>query len=216
MRIITLGGTSYDSNVYLIPEEPVVMIDASTGHNFKLMVEEMKKLGLGPKDISLLINTHCHFDHAGGNHFFSAAGAIIAIHESEAAVLEAGDEIITCAAMFGEKMPPVPVGRKLRVGDVVRAGELELRVIHTPGHTHGSICLYDAERKLLFSGDTVFCGGVGRTDLPTGNEVELLNSLKALAKLEVEALYPGHGPATERGGKKYIEAAVKMLGRGIV
>ncbi|MFN4133398.1 MAG: MBL fold metallo-hydrolase, partial [Candidatus Hadarchaeales archaeon] len=74
---------------------------------------------------------------------------------------------------------------------------------------------YDPENKSLFSGDTVFCGGVGRTDLPTGNGDDLLKSLRELEKLEVESLYPGHGPFVEKGGKIHIEEALEMVERGI-
>ncbi|MEM3402679.1 MAG: MBL fold metallo-hydrolase, partial [Candidatus Hadarchaeales archaeon] len=104
-RVIKLETVGYDSNVYLLLGNPVAMIDAGTGNYIELMLAEMRKLGLEPEDISLVVNTHCHFDHAGGDHFFFSAGATIAIHESESPALETGDEAITCSAMFGEKMP---------------------------------------------------------------------------------------------------------------
>ncbi|MDD1715868.1 MAG: MBL fold metallo-hydrolase, partial [Methanolinea sp.] len=91
-----------------------------------------------------------------------------------------------------------------RVGDLV--------VIHTPGHTPGSICLYHAEERALISGDTVFTeGGFGRFDFPGGSRDTLLSSLRRLADLDVEGLYPGHGTPVQRGGNAHIAGALELL-----
>ncbi|MCK4247341.1 MAG: MBL fold metallo-hydrolase, partial [Methanomicrobia archaeon] len=81
-----------------------------------------------------------------------------------------------------------------------------LEVLHTPGHTDGSICLYDEAKKIMFSGDTFFIDGIGRTDLPSGNEEALKESLERLASLDIEKVYPGHG----RVGKCDIESILNF------
>ncbi len=211
MKIHQIGGRGFDSNIYLIIDEVVTLIDAGTGQNFKIVEKNLGKVGIKPSDIKLLINTHCHFDHAGGDWDFAGAGCEVAIHGSEARLLRDGEETITCAAMFDEGLRPVEVARELREGDRVELGEITLEVLHTPGHTRGSISLYEPERKLLFSGDVVFCDGVGRTDLPTGDAGALVRSLRKLAKLEVERLYPGHGPSSEKNARRHVLEAIELV-----
>ncbi len=212
MKIHQIGGMGFDSNIYLIIDELITLIDAGTGQNFEDVKRNLAKFNLKPSDIGLLINTHCHFDHAGGDWDFVASGCEVAIHESEARLLREGEETITCAAMFGERPKPVEVARELREGNRVELCELTLEVLHTPGHTQGSISLYEPKQKILFSGDTVFRDGVGRADLPTSDAKALARSLRKLAKLEVERLYPGHGPFAERGAHRYILGAIELVG----
>jgi glyoxylase-like metal-dependent hydrolase (beta-lactamase superfamily II) len=215
MQIYRIGGVGFDSNIYLIDDEIPALVDAGTGMRFRAVRSQIKKLGFGLSDIRLLVNTHCHFDHAGGDRdFVDASGCEVTIHEFEARLLESGDAAVSCAAMFGEELRPVEVSRALKEGDMLELGELILEVIHTPGHTVGGISLYNSDRRILFSGDTVFCGGVGRTDLPTGDEKALGQSLERLRGLAVEKLYPGHGPAAERDGGKYILEAIELLKSG--
>ena len=109
---------------------------------------------------------------------------------------------------FGARSPGIVPDTILHDGD--RIGSL--RVIHTPGHTPGGICLYDPEAKLLFSGDTVFTGGsFGRYDFPGGDRKALGASIERLAALDVEGLYPGHGEPALRGGGRHIAAAREAL-----
>jgi glyoxylase-like metal-dependent hydrolase (beta-lactamase superfamily II) len=105
--------------------------------------------------------------------------------------------------MFGEKLEPISVARELQEGDKIELGELTLKVLHTPGHTAGSICLYEPQQR-LFSGDTIFSDGVGRTDLPTGDVTALHNSIEGLLKLDVQNIYPGHGPHVEKNAHACI------------
>jgi glyoxylase-like metal-dependent hydrolase (beta-lactamase superfamily II) len=211
-RIHALGGVGHDSNVYLIEDEYVALIDAGTGRLSKLLIDEIRNCGIDPKNIEFLINTHCHFDHAGGDRsLVDVASCRVFIHETEKPVLEEGNDAISCALLFGEHLPPVKVERGLREGEVLELGALALRVLHTPGHTVGSICLYDPEHLILFSGDTVFADGVGRTDLPTGSESLLLESLKRLSRLPVKRLYPGHGAPNERDPQRSIRDALRLL-----
>jgi len=205
MKIHQIGGVGFDSNIYLIIDKTIALIDAGTGMNFENVKQNLSKFNLKPNNIELVINTHCHYDHVGGDRdFVQAAGCEVCIHELEAGLLRKGDQIITLAAGFYEKIGPIKAVRGLREGDKIELGELTLEVLHTPGHTAGSICLYGPTRHLLFSGDTIFSDGVGRTDLPTGDAAALRGSIEKLLKLDVQNIYPGHGPSVEKNAHACI------------
>ena len=203
--IYHFGGIASDSNIYLIDDETVTLIDAGTGEYFENVKKEMARQGFGPKDIDLLINTHCHFDHTGGNSgFIKASGCEVAIHKLEADFLRKGEREVTCAGIFGRRLEPMEVQQGLEEGDKLKLGEIVLEVLNTPGHTVGSISLYDSAKKILFTGDTIFCDGVGRTDLPTGDPAAMARSIERLAKLGAEQMYPGHGSFLSSGARKCI------------
>ncbi len=211
-KVHHLGGIGSDSNVYLIEDEMLTLVDAGMGMHTELYMDKIKELGFDPSDIDILVNTHCHFDHAGGDFdFFEASGCEILIHDIEAEILEKGEGEISCAVLFDSKLRPVKVEHRLKDGNTMELGSTILEVLHTPGHTAGSICLYDRKKKALFTGDTVFCGGVGRTDLPTGNSSELFRSLERLKPLPVDKLYTGHGPIAEKDGENYIFEAIEFM-----
>ena len=100
----------------------------------------------------------------------------------------------------------------LKEGDVLDLGDWTLTVIETPGHTAGSICLYDAERKALFTGDLLFMNGVGNTTDPTGDAGELKASLRKLSGYDIIGLYPGHGPYQTKGSYEQLRGAMRMMG----
>jgi hydroxyacylglutathione hydrolase len=157
--------------------------------------------------IHTIILTHCHYDHtAHVQEIADLCGAEIVIHRSDAAALR--DDMQSVAVLFGERAPHAQPQRLLSGGE--RIGSLQ--VIHTPGHTPGSICLYEEQNRILFSGDTVFTeGSFGRYDLPGGSLEDLKKSVQILSNLTVEALYPGHGfPVTHDGGR-HIAAAQRVL-----
>lgn len=212
MNIHQIGGYGYDSNIYLIIDEIIALVDTGTGKNFDIVTKNLQKFALKPADIELIINTHCHYDHAGGDRaFVNAADCGVAIHELDAEPLRKGDGVVTCAILMGEKLERVEPTRLLHDGDRIELGSLLLDVIHTPGHTQGSVCLYEKRGNLLFSGDTVFCEDIGRMDLPTGDNRAMVDSLKKLSKLKLERLLPGHGPIVEEGADAHIMSALKSL-----
>jgi glyoxylase-like metal-dependent hydrolase (beta-lactamase superfamily II) len=189
-NVTMIEGIGFDSNIYIFDD---VIVDTGTGENFEYVLNSIKNAGFNiAEDIKQIVNTHCHFDHTGGNHFFNAK---IAIHEADAPALENGDINATAAYMFGKPFEPMKVDFHLKEGDKIN----DFEVIHTPGHTVGGICLYDGET--LISGDTVFAdGGFGRFDI--GGDITLLKaSIEKLSELGVEYLLPGHGPAVDNGSE---------------
>jgi glyoxylase-like metal-dependent hydrolase (beta-lactamase superfamily II) len=144
----------------------------------------------GVKTVKLIVNTHSHVDHVAGNESMQkATGAPIAIHEAEANALKNPNTAML--AMFNAKPSPPP-SVLLKDGDEIKFGNESVKVIHTPGHTTGGICLYWP--GYVITGDTLFVAGVGRTDLPGGSWQILQNSIKTkLFTLPDETIVlPGH------------------------
>jgi len=203
-NIAMIQLSDIDSNIYILGD---TVIDAGTGFNFTRLQDFLDVMQKKLDDFSSVINTHCHFDHIGGNGFFFNAKT--AMHEVDAPVLENGDADASMAEFFDGNMKPRQVDTKLKEGDTIKAGGMELEVIHTPGHTPGSICLYDKKSRTLFSGDTVFADGVGRTDTPGGDPAALQASLDKLAKLKVDKIMPGHGEPVPSNGSAIIAKLAK-------
>lgn len=157
--------------------------------------------------------THCHGDHIGGvTELKQKKGGKILIHRYDAEGLN--DKAINLTQIID--MPEIELEADSRIdeGDLLHLGDLEFKVIHTPGHTAGSSSLYCKEEGLLISGDTLFRGTWGRTDLPTSNFFEIIDSItNKLMKLPDETIvYPGHGKSTKIGEEKPIYLELKPRG----
>lgn len=190
----------FSSNCYLIVDKKVALVDTGLEPDIEYMIR-----AAGGK-LDYIINTHCHFDHIGMNRKLQEKfGAEIMMHEEDAKSIGNAAEDATAVTFFTKDLSAIKfgIGKKLKDGDVITLGKLKLKVIHTPGHTRGSICLLADDA--LFSGDTVFSNGRGRTDLYGGSESEIESSIKRLSKLKIEAVYPGHGEIVEKSGAKIIK-----------
>ncbi|WEU40615.1 MAG: MBL fold metallo-hydrolase [Candidatus Odinarchaeum yellowstonii] len=201
--IYLIEGILYDSNCYIIGEDELIMVDCGTGFNMDYIYNKMEKLGLNPNRIVNIILSHVHFDHCGGlNRFLNDYNPEISVFENEAPFLESADRRMLLLDMFGGSFKPVIVDNLLKDGQIIKVKPYDFKVIHTPGHTMGSICLYEERLKLLISGDTVFAGGsFGRVDLPSGSLSQLSESVKRLSKLDVKYILPGHMNLSYEGNK---------------
>ena len=210
VEIHQLNGAMFESNAYLIVCKEPLLIDVGTGAALAQLEKRLDAF-LEGKPLARLVLTHMHFDHTGGAAKLVAdTGAEAFAHPPDSNALAEGDGEMTCSGWLGEVQMPMKI-RPLKEGDFLECGSTKLEVLHTPGHTSGSICLFDRRSGLLFSGDTVFAnGGVGRWDLPTGDHGQLVESLEMLAGLKVSNLYPGHGPWYEEDGSSHIRMGLEM------
>lgn len=183
----------FESICYLVYDEAAgegIVVDP--GGDTTPLLGELKRRNL---KLKYILNTHGHIDHIAANaYLISATGAPLGLHPDDRDLLAQGGG----AGWFDLACVPSPQPTlDLVDGLILEVGTLHLQVLHTPGHTPGSICLYIPEDNTLLTGDTLFKGSVGRTDLPGGNARALTASLRRLITLPPQTtLYPGHGPAS--------------------
>jgi glyoxylase-like metal-dependent hydrolase (beta-lactamase superfamily II) len=186
-------------NCYILSDEKTkeaVVIDP--GDDAEDILRLIREKGLAVKYI---VNTHAHFDHVGANRQLKeATGAELLLHEKDAVVLTSSPKQ---AALFNMKTTASPAADKyLQHGDAINAGEVSLKVLHTPGHTPGGISL--AEQGMVFTGDSLFAGSIGRTDFPGGDMMTLLGAIRQnlLSLPDETRVFPGHGPDTTIGDER--------------
>jgi hydroxyacylglutathione hydrolase len=153
-------------------------------------------------DVKYVLNTHAHWDHIGANaQVIADTGACLALHPDDLPLLRAKGG----ADMWGILAQPSPEPScLLKPGHVLEVGSLRFEVLYTPGHTPGHVSFYERGHNVIFDGDVLFRGGIGRTDLPGGNSHDLMNSIKSvLLRLSDDVtVYSGHGPVTTIGHER--------------
>ena len=192
VRLYAFRVPPLDNGVYVVADErgDALVIDPSFGE--REIVDAVRANGLRVVEV---LNTHGHPDHVYADTAVKrATNAPLAIHRLD-------------AYRLAQQQPPIVAERLLDESDASRIGDLALTVLHTPGHTEGSVCFYLSRERTLFSGDTLLNAGLGRTDLPGGDARAIVASLHRLMTLPDETVvYPGHGPRTTiRAERSWIE-----------
>ena len=203
MKIYTLPIGPLQANCYVLVDETTgkaAVFDAG-GYNERLAaLVENEDI----KEVEYIFLTHGHFDHIMGvADLKEKTGAKVAIHELDAMCLEDTKYSLLPPEGYGEQKP-VKADILLHEGDVINVGSLEIKVMHTPGHTPGGVSFYLPESGVVFVGDTLFQMSIGRTDLPGGDYGRIIDSIKnKLYSLPDETVVlPGHGDSTTVGDEK--------------
>ena len=204
LKIETLSVGPIQTNCYIIWVEGqggCWVIDP--GGLARSILRKIESLKLTP---NRLIITHGHWDHFIGNRGLKSQfpELQIMIHQDDAGALPNAESNMSLS-FFGKSILSPPADAILHSDDILSLNDLDFQVIHTPGHSPGSICLYCAEAKAVFSGDLIFAGGgVGRTDLPKSSPQQLRQSIVKIFDLLPDdvVVYPGHGPATTIGNER--------------
>ena len=201
MLVKMLAVGPFAANCYIVGSSATkqgLIIDP--GAEADTILETVQQTGLS---ISVIVITHAHIDHVGAlREVQEKTSAQFAIHEAEKGLLLSGPmRMLTSLGISPVKSPPRPV-RTLRDGDRIGVGDLSFEVLHTPGHSAGGICL--AGHGVVFSGDTLFNLGIGRTDFPGMSYERLMKSIreKLLVLPDETIVYPGHGPPTTIGDER--------------
>jgi glyoxylase-like metal-dependent hydrolase (beta-lactamase superfamily II) len=185
-------GDGLCSNIYVVGKENAVIVDTGVGNSANRVWPQMEELGIVPVNVIGVVLTHSHHDHA--------MGVFIILERADPKVFVHKLDTTHIASRFGGNLV------KVEDGDMIETELGPFKVIWTPGHTEGSMCLYNEEEKILFSGDTVFSNGsFGRFDGESGDRKSIVESLKKLSELEVDIMLPGHGPPVLENASEHIK-----------
>jgi len=192
--VFLIRGRGLTSNVYVIGRNAITTIDAGNGAFYNRLEPDFKKLGLKISNVTQVIITHAHHDHANG---------LVELIELVDPKIYVFHSVARYLSGFGEHRIV-----RLEEGALVKTELFNLKVIHTPGHTEGSICLYEEKEKILFTGDTVFPGGVFG-NFPPGEGGTIFSSIEKLTKIDVDIILAGHGKPLFEYGNQHISRAFK-------
>jgi hydroxyacylglutathione hydrolase len=177
-------------NTYVIDEEMTVLIDPGHSHHLQKVFHQMEEDGISPEGIDVVLVTHSHPDHLEGIELFLDKPVKIGMNrEEERYLMESGKFLFE---MMRQPLPKIRIDFYLKEGELC-LGKKTFNIYETPGHSPGSLSIHWSEKKVLFTGDLIFYGGVGRTDFLEGNSQLLMESIERMSRLDVEILLPGHG-----------------------
>lgn len=189
------------ANMILIKDQLPVLIDTGFGSDVVETERLIQEAGISPEELQLIVNTHYHSDHVGGNfHFQKNYGIEIAGHKWEADMINRADAEACSSKWLDQPVEPYRVVRKLSDNDEIETGSRILKVLHTPGHTLGHISLYDPEEKVLIAGDLFHQSDIGWLNSfreGAGAIHRSMESLERLSKLPIQQAYSGHGSQIE-------------------
>jgi len=205
--------SAFQENTYVLYNElkEAIIIDPGcyTRIEEKILSDFIRKENLKP---ILLLNTHCHLDHVFGNNYVSETYGLTAhIHPNEQIVL---DRLPEAAAKWGAPTEAYKGAiQYIHEGEMIQFGSDSFKVLLTPGHSPGSVCFYHAQQDFMIGGDLIFKDGVGRTDLPGANPLDLIKSIREQIFPLPDSLtiYSGHGPATTWGREKEHNPYIKYI-----
>ncbi|HEY5999985.1 MAG TPA: MBL fold metallo-hydrolase [bacterium] len=192
--VFQLGGPKGGGcKVYLLRgARKNLLVDTGLSSDADLIAAQLGMLGLSREDVHIVVLTHEHVDHVGGVPYFPER-TVVAAHNRAANKIALQDEFVLMSQAFGHRAEDFHVDLHLHHGTLIDLGGCVLQTLHSPGHCSGAICLYDAERQLLFTGDTIFAGGTLGGIFPSGNISDYIGTLRELSSLRVAEMYPGHG-----------------------
>jgi len=189
-------GEGLCSNIYIIGREQAVIVDTGVGNYANPVWPQLEQLSIGPENVSGVVLTHAHHDHA--------SGVFIILEKTNPKVYVHKLDTRYIASYLGPNLV------KVEDGDIIPTELWPLEVLWTPGHTEGGICLYARDQRILFSGDTVFPDGYyGRHDGESGSFEAIVRSLKRLTELEVDVMLPGHGMPVYEDASSHIRMSYR-------
>lgn len=190
-----------------------LLIDTGLPWENDILERQLASVGLTKEDIHIVVLTHEHLDHIGGVPMFSP-GTIIAAHSMAANKIALQDEFVLMSKSFHLNVEEYHIDIRLHHGTTIDLGGTVLQVLHTPGHSSGSICLYEPDQQVLFTGDTIFANGVLGGIFPSGSISDYALTLRQLSTLRIKELYPGHGRISttpEEDFAKAIKGSVSLV-----
>ncbi|MEH7781434.1 MBL fold metallo-hydrolase [Bacillus safensis] len=197
-QVIFIESKFPSANMILIKDQLPVLIDSGFGSDVKETKQILKKYNVSPEELHLVVNTHYHSDHVGGNYYFqNHYGVKIAAHKWDANLINVRDLEACSAEWLDQPVEPYKIDLNLSDNDEIHTGSRTLQVLHTPGHTLGHISLYDPDEEILICGDLFHRDDVGWLNIFREGVSSIQRSLESLdrvSKLRIRQAYSGHGP----------------------